>query len=426
MKYIKLDRQIFKLDKARLNSGKVDTECESVFDLERQLDVRGETTEMRNEDPDNLVTLVKEVIPNESCLIFCQSKKNCESVALLLARFLPAELKYHKRDLKLKLFSELKEENMNNICPTLRQSIPYGIAYHHSGLTSEERQLIEQAYRDGVLCLITCTSTLAAGVNLPAKRVIIRAPYVATEFLTTNQYKQMIGRAGRAGLIDSTGESILVFKNQDKQKVLDLITGPMKRCESSFQCDDCKAIRILVLSLIGLKMTHYGSQVLLFFNETLFFLQQKAKLSKREATDEKDETEDEAAVEDEQMSADKKKLIDLVPEEFRLISKALEYLIEMKFIQLVPNEYESILKSLKEVTGKYLYYATFEITKMGLATIRGNIDMDYVHQLYSDLNAGLKTMVLSNYLHLIYLCTPYDMVNSLSKIDLDIYALKVS
>lgn len=63
-------------------------------------------------------------------------------------------------------------DNVNNICKVLRKTIPFGISYHHSGLTMDERKLIEEAYSSGVLCLLCCTSTLAAGVNLPAKRYV--------------------------------------------------------------------------------------------------------------------------------------------------------------------------------------------------------------------------------------------------------------
>ncbi len=128
--YIKMERQIFEVDRANMN--KI-SEDESFLIPTRCIELKGYTNEMKKNDPDGLVELVKEVVPNESCLIFCPTKKNCENVAQLLTPYL-AEFKTHKRDAKLKLFNEIKEENGGNVCPILRQSIQVGIAYHHSGL----------------------------------------------------------------------------------------------------------------------------------------------------------------------------------------------------------------------------------------------------------------------------------------------------
>ena len=68
------------------------------------------------------------------------------------------------------LVQALKLDGGGDICPVLRRTVRFGVAYHHSGLTMDERKLIEEAYLEGTLCALACTSTLAAGVNLPAKR----------------------------------------------------------------------------------------------------------------------------------------------------------------------------------------------------------------------------------------------------------------
>lgn len=74
----------------------------------------------------------------------------------------------------------------------------------------EEREVVESCYRKGLVRVLTATSTLAAGVNLPARRVIFRQPRVGREFIDGTRYKQMSGRAGRTG-IDTKGESVWIL-----------------------------------------------------------------------------------------------------------------------------------------------------------------------------------------------------------------------
>jgi len=67
-----------------------------------------------------------------------------------------------------------------------------GVAYHHSGLSLEEREISEQLFKNNLLKVLFCTSTLAAGVNLPAGRVIItstKLPGPGNQLLSSIQYK---------------------------------------------------------------------------------------------------------------------------------------------------------------------------------------------------------------------------------------------
>uniref|UniRef100_A0A8C9P3P1 Helicase, POLQ like n=1 Tax=Spermophilus dauricus TaxID=99837 RepID=A0A8C9P3P1_SPEDA len=343
----------------------VDSKADSGMTFSRLLNYKYSDT-LKKMDPDHLVALVTEVIPNYSCLVFCPSKKNCENVAEMICKFLSKEYLKQREKEKFELIKNLRNMSSGNLCPVLKRTIPFGVAYHHSGLTNDERRLLEEAYSTGTLCLFTCTSTLAAGVNLPARRVILRAPYVAKEFLKRNQYKQMIGRAGRAG-IDTIGESILILQEKDKQQVLELISRPLENCYSCLVQEFTKGIQTLFLSLIGLKIATNLDDIYHFMNGTFFAVQQKTLLKEKSL--------------------------------WEITVESLGYLTE-----------KGLLQKYTVLSEEELQY-NFRITKLGQASFKGTIDLAYCDILYRDLKKGLEGLVLESLLHLIYLTTPYDLVS---------------
>uniref|UniRef100_A0A8C0VNF1 Helicase, POLQ like n=1 Tax=Cyanistes caeruleus TaxID=156563 RepID=A0A8C0VNF1_CYACU len=346
----------------------VDSKAEDGFAFSRLLNFKY-SSNLEKADPDHIIALVTEVIPKYSCLIFCSTKKSCENVASMVCKYLKKEFRAHREKEKEDLIKSLKSVGNGTVCPVLKQTIPFGIAYHHSGLTNDERKSIEEAYSSGVLCLLACTATLAAGVNLPARRVILRAPYVGNDFLKKNQYKQMIGRAGRAG-IDSAGESILIVQEKDKHLVQDLVHSPLENCYSNLLLELTKGMQSLLLSLVGLKIAVTHEEIDNFMLCTLLGVQQQL-LSKEKSLSE-------------------------------IIKDGLENLIEKGLLKGRISEKDCNSNS------------TLTITPLGKATYKGSIDLAYCNLLYRDLKKGLEGLVLESNLHLLYLSTPYDMTSTCS------------
>ncbi|TGZ76073.1 hypothetical protein CRM22_000012 [Opisthorchis felineus] len=115
--------------------------------------------------------------------------------------------------------------------PSLARCLGYAVAFHHAGLTVEEREVVENGFRSGIIRILVATSTLSSGVNLPARRVIIRTPLFHGQILDYLCYKQMAGRAGRQG-VDTSGQSILLCKPRDLPRVRQLISAGMPAVHS--------------------------------------------------------------------------------------------------------------------------------------------------------------------------------------------------
>lgn len=97
-------------------------------------------------DPDGVIELAMEIVPEHSVLIFCNSRQACENLAMLLASECPEKLKNHKKDERKQIVEELKAETDNQTAQNLKNVLRCGIAYHHAGLMMCERQVVEAAF----------------------------------------------------------------------------------------------------------------------------------------------------------------------------------------------------------------------------------------------------------------------------------------
>jgi helicase len=152
-----------------------------------------------------------------------------------------------------------------------------GAAFHHAGLMRQERAIIEEGFRNGYIEVIAATPTLAAGLNLPARRVIIRdysrfSSGLGMVPIPVGEYHQMAGRAGRPHL-DPYGEAVLLAKNAENVERLfeTFIDAEPERIES--QCVDDASLCAHILSLIATGFARDQDTLASFMERTFYFHQ---------------------------------------------------------------------------------------------------------------------------------------------------------
>ena len=341
-----------------------------------------------------LVSLVYEGLysKGQQCLVFCPTKFSCQTTSNMLSSelriiidkaedisnksitFCSCKVNQNKLvDARNHYIEKIKESN-ELVDTHLLKSIANGIAYHHSGLTSEIKSIIEDAFHKGIICTLCATTTLAAGVNLPAGRVIIRSLSVGKDSLLVTQYKQMCGRAGRAGQ-SMHGESYLMVKKSELQKAIDLANNSLPDVVSQVHPskDDGRAILKALLEMISLQLIKTVNDVTLYIEQTLMY--------------------------QESLSANQE------DELVKLIYESLLFLIDAQAININYNHTEIHLNLLKS---DQFSSKTLTCSRFGKAITASGLNPDEAIIMYKDLLQAETGFNLETSLHLTYIITPLD------------------
>ncbi|HEV8069467.1 MAG TPA: DEAD/DEAH box helicase, partial [Planctomycetaceae bacterium] len=151
-------------------------------------------------------------------LVFCFNRDECWSVAeQLKGKSLLADGQQKR------LVDELaKDDWSKGAGPKLKQILQRGVGVHHAGILPKYRRIVEELFQRKLLSVCVCTETLAAGINLPARSVVlttlVKGPPGKKELIDPSSAHQMFGRAGRPQF-DSQGY-VYALAHEDDVKIL--------------------------------------------------------------------------------------------------------------------------------------------------------------------------------------------------------------
>jgi len=266
-KLVKNDWRPVPLSEGVCDEGQVTMSNGETFEVERSL--RGTPIDLG----------VQSVQQGGQSLVFAETRTRSKSLATKASDIISQILEKKEITQLEKTSKKLLSENEHTeLVKTLALLVKKGVAFHHAGLNQKCRETIESEFRKGTIKLLSSTPTLAAGVNLPARRVVIsninryNAKVGANRPISILEYKQLCGRAGRPQY-DDFGESIIVGNGNTEDLIEYYINGEPEPIESKITDD--KSLRTHILSVI---VTHPGIKkegILEFFLKTLGGLQSR-------------------------------------------------------------------------------------------------------------------------------------------------------
>jgi helicase len=213
-----------------------------------------------------------------SSLVFVNSRRNAESAAKRLANTTVNHLDGDEVARLQEVSEEIRGVSDTETSDDLADCVAQGAAFHHAGLDSRQRSLVEDAFRDRLIKCVSATPTLAAGVNTPSRRVVVRdwrrysGDAGGMTPLSVLEVHQMMGRAGRPGM-DPYGEAVLLANSHDELDELfeRYVWAQPEPVRSKLAAEP--AMRTHILATVASGFASSRDTLLEFLEETLYAAQ---------------------------------------------------------------------------------------------------------------------------------------------------------
>jgi len=222
---------------------------------------------------DSIWDMIEQIVKEGGqCMIFVNTRRSSESLAVKYSDKMKA---FAGRELSEKETDALEgDTETTSVGRKLSACVKCGTAFHNAGLTYKQRKFVEDNFRNGGIKCIVATPTLAAGINLPARRVIVRDTYrfeanAGNVPISVMEVKQMCGRAGRPGY-DPYGEAVLIGKNYSDYEHLmeDYVMHDTERLTSKLGNESI--LRSHILGLIATGDADSEDSIVGFMHDTFF------------------------------------------------------------------------------------------------------------------------------------------------------------
>ncbi|PGH06878.1 DNA polymerase theta subunit [Blastomyces parvus] len=283
-------------------------------------------------------------------LVFCGSRQACQNNAMLISDAMPDETTLDKDVLerRMDLIAGLQSLPCG-IDPVFQKTVIKGVAFHHAGLTTEERDLIAEAYDKGTLQILVATCSLAAGINLPARRVILCGARMGRDLVGPAMLRQMRGRAGRKGK-DEVGETYLLCQKDDLEAVAELLEAEMPAIASGLSPEK-RGIKRALLEAFATRLVSSRETVNEYVMCTLLYQNMEAG------------------------------------ELFSMVDSTLKELVDHGLVELKHDEF-------------------FEPTQLGQAVVASSLSPEDGIFIHDELKRAMESFVMDGEMHIFYMFAP--------------------